>query len=46
MSMHLAAKRIRNLPTASAIIACAALALLPACQRGQDEDAVEIRPVR
>jgi RND family efflux transporter MFP subunit len=46
VSMHPAAKRISNLPTASALIACAALALLSGCQRGQDEDAVEIRPVR
>jgi RND family efflux transporter MFP subunit len=46
VSMHLAAKRISNLPTASTLIACAALALLSGCQRGQDEDVVEIRPVR
>jgi len=46
VSIKLAARRIGVLPTASAIIACAALVLLSGCQRGQDDDAVEIRPVR
>ena len=46
MAMNHAARRIGKLPTASALIACAALALLSGCQRGQDDDAVEIRPVR
>ncbi len=46
MSVDLAARRTANLTAKSAIIACAALALLSGCQRGQDEDTVEIRPVR
>jgi RND family efflux transporter MFP subunit len=46
VSIKLAAKRIGVLPTASAIIACAALALLSGCQRAQDEALPEIRPVR
>jgi len=44
--MHLAAMRIGNLPAAGVFLASACLALLSGCQRGQDEETVEIRPVR
>jgi len=46
VSMNLAARRTGNLPTARAIIACAAMILLAACSRGQEEEVAEIRPVR
>jgi len=42
----LAPRRIANLPITRAIVALAALALLPACQRASEEAAPEIRPVR
>jgi RND family efflux transporter MFP subunit len=46
VSMNLAARRIGNLPALSVIIACAAIVLLAACSRGQEEEVGEVRPVR
>ena len=46
MTVNHATRRIANLPTTSVIVALLALALLPACQRAQEEAAPEIRPVR
>lgn len=46
MSMPTTAKRIGPLFKTRVIIACAAIALLQACQSGQDEDVAEVRPVR
>jgi len=46
VSVNPAIRRIAHLPTASAIVALAALALLPACQRAAEEATPEIRPVR
>ena len=46
VTVNHATRRIANLPTTSVIVALLALALLPACQRAQEEAAPEIRPVR
>lgn len=46
MFMPPAAKCIGPLSTPRAIIACATIVLLSACQSGQDEEVTEVRPVR
>ena len=41
-----AVKRIHPTPTLRAIMACAAIVLLSACQRSPEEEIAEVRPVR
>ena len=44
--MPLAAKRIGNLCMLRAVLACAVLTQLPGCAGGDEDEVVEIRPVR
>ena len=46
VSVNFAAKRIGDMPRATALLAVATLALLSACQRAAEAPAPEIRPVR
>lgn len=46
MSVDYTPKGIGISPATRAVLACAAIVLLSACQKGQEEKAAEIRPVR
>ena len=46
MSVTLAAKRIGKRYTLRALLACAVLAQLPGCSGGDEDELVEVRPVR